>query len=501
MAERTRRVTFARVCAVAAIERGRRGDGRARGVVRGMSTLRERMRDAARTAAAAVRREDDDALGGDVFASMTTNARAMRGSSGWNASTRVRVMDKPAAAVTTPTRGEEEDAARRARRRWRAEFDRVKADKLASDASPTTTQQRQEERVVRVWGDAVTTSMTRRRAEKEGHGGAEPTTPTSSSLKEKFQRTVRERDEARARVDAMRRESESAVTTHEAPAAATMDDGGDVEREVLQILREVVQETNRATVSAAPAPAVTPASKIVNIAAPVVSSSPAPPPPLRTRSLDAKMDYSNSRRSRQSGRLETKSREEIRALALAHVKQRQTTRRRTIAAIIVAIVAVIAGIARRRLPVVETTDERRFKCPEFVSNNVLDITVDAALEPSWRSALKDARATHDAHIARGDALGAKTIRAYTKRARDAQRALGALNADIERFFASVAADADMRSRTTPDATTAETTTTDTTTTAADRARVKFAVDRARALARAADAFDALRVLLADHAPL
>ena len=500
MAERTRRVTFARVCAVAAIERGRRGDGRARGVVRGMSTLRERMRDAARTAAAAVRRDDDvddDALGGDVFASMTTNARAMRGSSGWNASTRVRVMDKPAAAVTTPTRGEEEDAARRARRRWRAEFDRVKADKLASDASPTTTQQRQEERVVRVWGDAVTTSMTRRRAEKEGHGGAEPTTPTSSSLKEKFQRTVRERDEARARVDAMRRESESAVTTHEAPAAAAMDDGGDVEREVLQILREVVQETNRATVSAAPAPAVTPASKIVNIAAPVVSSSPAPPPPLRTRSLDAKMDYSNARRSRQSGRLETKSREEIRALALAHVKQRQTTRRRTIAAIIVAIVAVIAGIARRRLPVVETTDERRFKCPEFVSNNVLE----EALEPSWRSALEDARATHDAHIARGDALGAKTIRAYTKRARDAQRALGALNADIERFFASVAADADMRSRTTPDATTAETTTTDTTTTAADRARVKFAVDRARALARAADAFDALRVLLADHAPL
>ena len=480
-----------------AIERGRRGDGRAGRVVRGMSTLRERMRDAARTAAAAVRREDDDALGGDVFASTTPNARAMRGSSGWNASTRMRVMDKPAAAVTTPTRGEEEDAARRARRRWRAEFDRVKADKLASDSSPTTTQQRQEERVVRVWGDAVTTSMTRRRAQKDGYRGAEPT--TSASLKEKFQRTVRERDEARARVDAMRLESESVVTTHEAPAAAAMDDGGDVEREVLQILREVVQETNRATVSAAPAPAVTPASKIVNIAAPVVSSSPAPPPPLRTRSLDAKMDYSNARRSRQSGRLETKSREEIRALALAHVKQRQTTRRRTIAAIIVAIVAVIAGIARRRLPVVETTDERRFKCPEFVSNNVLDVTVDAALEPSWRSALEDARATHDAHIARGDALGAKTIRAYTKRARDAQRALGALNADIERFFASVSADADTRSRTTPD-TTADTTTTDTTT-AADRARVKFAVARARALARAADAFDALRVLLADDAPL
>ena len=483
------------MCAVAAIERGRRGDGRARGVVRGMSTLRERMRDAARTAAAAVRRDDDDeALGCDVFASMTPNARAMRGSSGWNASTRVRVMDKPAAAVTTPTRGEEEDAARRARRRWRAEFDRVKADKLASDASPTTTQQRQEERVVRVWGDAVTTSMTRRRAEKEGHGGAEPTTPTSSSLKEKFQRTVRERDEARARVDAMRLESESVVTTHEAPAAAAMDDGGDVEREVLQILREVVQETNRATVSAAAAPAVTPASKLVNIAAPVVSSSPVPSSPLRARSLDAKMDYSNARRSRQSGRLEKKSREEICALALAHVKQRQTTWR-TIATIIVAIVAVIAGLARRRLPVVETTDERRFKCPEFVSNNVLE----EALEPSWRSALEDARATHDAHIAHGDALGAKTIRAHSKRARDAQRALGALNADIERFFASVSADADTRSRTTPD-TTADTTTTDTTT-ADDRARVKFAVARARALARAADAFDALRVLLADDAPL
>jgi hypothetical protein len=477
---------------VTAIERGRRGDGRAGRVVRGMSTLRERMRDAARTAAAAVRREDDDALGGDVFASTTPNARAMRSSSGWNASTRMRVMDKPAAAVTTPTRGEEEDAARRARRRWRAEFDRVKADKLASDSSPTTTQQRQEERVVRVWGDAVTTSMTRRRAQKDGYRGAEPT--TSASLKEKFQRTVRERDEARARVDAMRRESESAVTTHEAPAAATMDDGGDVEREVLQILREVVQETNRATVSAAAATAVTPASKLVNIAAPVVSSSPVPSSPLRARSLDAKMDYSIARRSRQSGRLEKKSREEICALALAHVKQRQTTWR-TIATIIVAIVAVIAGLARRRLPVVETTDERRFKCPEFVSNNVLE----EALEPSWRSALKDARATHDAHIARGDALGAKTIRAHSKRARDAQRALGALNADIERFFASVSADADTRSRTTPD-TTADTTTTDTTT-AADRARVKFAVARARALARAADAFDALRVLLADDAPL
>jgi hypothetical protein len=480
------------VCAVTAIERGRRGDGRAGRVVRGMSTLRERMRDAARTAAAAVRREDDDALGGDVFASTTPNARAMRSSSGWNASTRMRVMDKPAAAVTTPTRGEEEDAARRARRRWRAEFDRVKADKLASDSSPTTTQQRQEERVVRVWGDAVTTSMTRRRAQKDGYRGAEPT--TSASLKEKFQRTVRERDEARARVDAMRLESQSVVTTHEAPAAAAMDDGGDVEREVLQILREVVQETNRATVSAAAAPAVTPASKLVNIAAPVVSSSPVPSSPLRARSLDAKMDYSNARRSRQSGRLEKKSREEICALALAHVKQRQTTWR-TIATIIVAIVAVIAGLARRRLPVVETTDERRFKCPEFVSNNVLE----EALEPSWRSALKDARATHDAHIARGDALGAKTIRAHSKRARDAQRALGALNADIERFFASVSADADTRSRTTPD-TTADTTTTDTTT-AADRARVKFAVARARALARAADAFDALRVLLADDAPL
>ena len=479
-----------------AIERGRRGDGRAGRVVRGMSTLRERMRDAARTAAAAVRREDDDALGGDVFASTTPNARAMRSSSGWNASTRMRVMDKPAAAVTTPTRGEEEDAARRARRRWRAEIDRVKADKLASDSSPTTTQQRQEERVVRVWGDAVTTSMTRRRAQKDGYRGAEPT--TSASLKEKFQRTVRERDEARARVDAMRLESESVVTTHEAPAAAAMDDGGDVEREVLQILREVVQETNRATVSAAAAPAVTPASKLVNVVAPVVSSSPVPSSPLRARSLDAKMDYSIARRSRQSGRLEKKSREEICALALAHVKQRQTTWR-TIATIIVAIVAVIAGLARRRLPVVETTDERRFKCPEFVSNNVLDVTVDAALEPSWRSALEDARATHDAHIARGDALGAKTIRAHSKRARDAQRALGALNADIERFFASVSADADTRSRTTPD-TTADTTTTDTTT-AADRARVRFAVARARALARAADAFDALRVLLADDAPL
>jgi len=488
---------------VAAIERGRQGDGRARCVVRGMSTLRERMRDAARTAAAAVRGEDDDALGGDVFASTTPNARAMRGSSGWNASTRVRVMDKPAVAVTTPTRGEEEDAARRARRRWRAEFDRVRADKLASDASPTTTQQRQEERVVRAWGDAVTTSMTRRRAQKDGYRGAEPTpTPTPTSLKEKFQRTVRERDEARARVDAMRRESESVVTTHEAPAAAAMDDGGDVEREVLQILREVVQETNQATVSAAAAPAVTPASKLVNVAVPVVSSSPVPPPPLRTRSLDAKMDYSNARRSRQSGRLEKKSREGMCALALAHVKQRQTTRCRTIATIIVAIVAVITGLAWRRLPVVETTDERRFKCPvEFVSNNVLD----EALAPSWRAALEDARATHDAHIARGDARGAKTIRAYSKRARDAQRALGALNADIERFFASVSPDADARSRTTPDTTITDTTTTTTdtitTTTAADRARVEFAVARARALARAADAFDALRVLLADDAPL
>jgi len=323
------------------------------------------------------------------------------------------------------------DERRRARRRWRAEFDRVATQTFGISSE-----------------DAMSIEMRARRrdeglvsAKRDGARASERRERDLESLKEKFKRTVRERDEARERVESLRRESARAEEEMENARKGRREvemnagDERDVEREVLDILRDVVSETNRT-------------AEGVSVATPS-SSSPRTPRadfPLVVKTSSEREASTAARETLESGRGTNASR----AATTWHISRRSISHR-TLAAAAIAVFAFVCALLNMRWAspsnsgrVSSAADAAPCpRCPEPLAppapcartneraQPTIDIALETEFEPIWRAAIEDARVTHDKLEPSSER--AKTLRALAKRARDAHRALKALNADAERF--------------------------------------------------------------------